>query len=479
MVHYLMVDLGTGNSRVAIVSSQGDIVDIISFANTYYPDPLYADAQFFLPEEWEERIIAACRELMGRNPGVVIRAVSSAGARQSIVLLDKDGKAFYGLPNIDNRGYAYLNEIPDHQGIYRKSGKWVTEDFDAAKLYGLRKKRPDYYDHIVKITSLSEWIGYIFTHEVFCEPSQACEIQLYDIRNRRWSSTLCKAYQIDMAILPELRCAGDAIPVLPEYRALLNMPEDGVFLVGGADTQVAAIQTGLAGGEIAVVSGTTSPVVAKMDTASYDEKQRIWVDSGLGAQGYLAETNPGVTGLNYQKFYTNVCADLGYDRLEKAYAEKTGFSCTAAFSSLLFHERRGLRKGGFFARSPMGDGLDRVDMAWAVLGDIACSVDEQLTSLKELTGNSPKTLLGCGGGFQSGTLCQMLSDLSGMELVLRDGYRQATLMGLVALCNATMGEAAHEAAGRVIRYTPRENSLIHEYRPVWKENRNRSNGIQA
>ena len=45
MINYLMVDLGTGNSRVALVSSAGKIVDLISSENTYYPDPLYANAR--------------------------------------------------------------------------------------------------------------------------------------------------------------------------------------------------------------------------------------------------------------------------------------------------------------------------------------------------------------------------------------------------------------------------------------------------
>ena len=479
MINYLMVDLGTGNSRVALVSSVGKIIDLISFENTYYPDHLYADARYFDPDEWQMRILSASKTMLERHRDVWVNAISAAGARETIVLIDKAGKAFYSLPNIDYRGQEYLNEIPNHQSIYRKSGKWVTEDFDASKLYGLRKKRPELYGRIDKITSLSEWIGQIFTGQVFCEPSQACETQLYDIHNHRWSSTLCKVYDIDMSILPQLRNAGDAIPILPKYKEMLRMTDDAVFIVGGADTQIGVMQTGITNGQIAVVSGTTSPVVTLTDTAVYDEKQRVWVDSGLGGENYAIETNPGVTGLNYQKFVARVCSSMGYAALEKAYAEKASFSCTAAFSSLLFHEQRGLRKGGFFTRSPMGDGMDMVDMAWAVLADIACSIHEQAVNLQELTGNHPNEIFGCGGGFQRPTLCQMLSDLCGVDVVLRGGFDQATLMGLLAVCNATMGEPSYEPSDQMIRYQPRKNQLIHEYQPVWKENRNRSNGVQG
>ena len=121
--------------------------------------------------------------------------------------------------------------------------------------------------------------------------------------------------------------------------------------------------------------------------------------------------------------------------------------------------------------------MDRVDLIWAVLADIACSIYEQFQNLSDLTGNQAPAILGCGGGFQSQALCQMLADLSGRELVLRPGFEQATVQGLIQLCGETMGEPSLHADGTVIRYTPRENQLIHRYYPVWLENRNHANGV--
>lgn len=474
--YYLAVDLGTGNSRVALVSSDGTILDMRSFTNPYYRDERYEDAQYFLPEEWEETILRGCRELCGAHPEIRVSAVSSAGARQSIVLLDREGKAFYGLPNIDNRGRAYMAEVPDQEEIYRISGKWVTEDFDAAKLLGFRKLYPQQYARIHKITSLSEWIGQIFTGRVVIEPSQACETQLYDIGERRWSETVCSCYGIDMAILPELCPAGTAAgPVLPEYRRLLGMTEDAVFVVGGADTQIALRQTGIGVGDIAVVSGTTSPVVTLMKEKFYDPRQRVWTDANLGGQTYQIEMNPGVTGLNYQRIRSMLAGDLSYDALEEAYSKKTAFHCTASFSSLLFYERRALRRGGFFMRSPLDAAVDRTDFLWSVLGDIACSIYEQSTNLRTLTDNCSDHVLGCGGGFQSRTLCQMLSDLTGCELHLRLGFDQATVQGLAQVCNECLGEANVLTEQRQIVYRPRKNQLIHRYYPEWLENRNKAN----
>lgn len=476
--HYLTVDLGTGNSRVALVRSDGHILGLRTYGNIYHRDDAYEDGTYFLPDEWAPNILQGCRELCREHPDVRIDAVTAAGARQSFVLLDEKGEAFYGLPNIDNRGRAFMGEVPDHETIYRLSGKWATEDFGAAKLMGLRRVRPQLYGRVRTVTSLSEWIGWMFTGRAVMEPSQACESQLYDIGRRTWSQALCAAYGLDGAILPPLQAAGTAVgPILPALRDELGLAPDAVFIVGGADTQIALLQTGAKPGELAVISGTTSPVITQVDGTFYDPEQRIWVDMGLGGENCLAEMNPGVTGLNYQRLYDSLLRDWSYEQLEQAYAQKTDFACTASFSSLLFYQRRSLRHGGFFMASPMAPGLDPVDLGWAVLGDIACSIHEQAAHLAKLTGLDAGRILGCGGGFQSPTLCQMLADLSGRELCLRPGFAQATVMGLTGLCNGHFGLAPAQEDAVQRRYLPRTDQLIHRYWPQWLAARDRANGL--
>ena len=473
MNHYLLIDLGTGSTRAAIVNSHGEILGMRSFFNRYYRDEAYPDAQYFLPEEWEKEILRCCRELRSEFPEIRVCAVSSAGARQTIVLLDRNRRAFYALPNIDNRGREFMGEITDHASIYERSGKWVTEDFCAAKLLGLRKKRPDLYNQIGTILSLSEWIAFLFTGKAVFEPSQACETQLYDLESKTWSEELCRVYGVDTILLPPLMNAGESVgSILPSLREELTMTGGAVFLVGGADTQCALMQTAIAPGDIAVVSGTTTPCTALISEKYHDVQQRVWVDANLGAEGFLIEMNPGVTGLNYQRAKEAICPDLSYAELEEAYARKQDFFCTASFSSLLFYEQRSLRRGGFFMCSPYTEGADRSDLMWAVLADIACATYEQLWRLRELSGHTRDYVLACGGGFRSETLCQMLSDLAGVEIRLLPGFEQATLRGLITICNRALGETGSLYPGKTaLCYRPQEGELIRRYYPVWNQNR--------
>ena len=478
MKHYLLVDLGTGNTRVALTDSSGKILALRTFTNVYYTDNAYPDAHYFLPQEWEELILKYCDEIHNELPDVKIDAVSSAAARETIVLLDRSGKAFLGLPNIDNRGREYMHKIDGKDDIYRISGKWATEDFCAAKLLGYKKLYPADFEKTGSILSLDGWIGRIFTGLLTFEPSQACETSLYDIGENRWSKELCGIFGIDYSILPSLVSAGTVTgPVNSEFIKRLGMSDNAVFVEGGADTQAALHQTGIQKGDVAIVSGTTSPVVTLVDHKYYDPCQRVWTDVNFGGDGYVVEMNPGVTGLNYQRIKSNLCPDISYEELEKAYDEKAEFHCTASFSSLLFYEQRSLRKGGFFMQSPLTDKVDRIDMAWAVIADIACSVYEQLYRLAELTGFEKKYILGCGGGFRSAALCQMIADLSGFELRIRPGFEQATVNGLVELCNNALGYDNNYVSTEYISYFPRKQQLIHKYHPVWNANRMDANRI--
>ncbi|NLC72928.1 MAG: carbohydrate kinase [Ruminococcaceae bacterium] len=477
-MHYLLLDIGTGSTRAALAEAGGHIIDTLSFENSYYRDETYADALYFLPEELKSKIISLCRQLTEKHPEANICAVSASAARQSFVLLDKYGIAFLGLPNIDNRGRGYADSIAGKADIYKKSGKWVTEDTGAAKLLGLMQKRPALYHKLDKFLSLSEWLAYIFTSELCFEHSQACETQLYDLAAASWSSELCSAYGINSDILPPLVCAGESLGnIMPDIAAETGINPDAVFLVGGADTQLALLQMRMKKGDVAVVSGTTSPVVTLSDEFFYDKNERVWVNANLAASGFVTEMNPGVTGLNYQRIKKSLCPDISYAELEEIYSKKRSFACTASFSSLLFYEKRALKNGGFFMRSPLGEELSREDMLWAVLADVACSIYEQLKRLKAISNNESSTLLCCGGGFRSAALCQMLSDLCGLELILYSGFEEASLGGLILLCNKAAGIStkADEEADIAKKYYPGKDRLIHSYHPVWEKNRQNAN----
>ncbi|PKM52210.1 MAG: carbohydrate kinase [Firmicutes bacterium HGW-Firmicutes-7] len=474
--NYMVVDLGTGNTRVAVVSSTGTIHAVKAFENNYHRDEAYEDALYFIPEEWAVQILDYCKDIVAENPKLEITAVISSGARESIVLYNEDGKAFYGLPNIDNRGRAWVSDIPDKKYIYERTGRWVTEDFPAAKLLGLQKKHPQIYSQVFKITSLSEWIAEIFTGKIVIEPSQACETQLFDIEKRQWSEKICKYYNINTELLPPIQIAGTCLAkVKPELCEKLQLSIESVFIIGGADTQIAVKGTGIEVGDIAIVSGTTSPVVTITDEKFYDKEERCWTGCNLGGETFQVETNPGVTGLNYQRLKKMFFTDISHEKLDQILQDKKRFLCTASFSTLNFYKKQSFKKGGFIMGTPLDAACDVTDLAWAMVADIACSIYVQYKSLCEMVPHSKSYLLGCGGGLQSSTMCQMIADLTDKDLVIYDGFEHATIIGCVNLCNDYFRIDYGNNHQDEKRYIPQKDSLVKTYYPEWEKNRSMLN----
>ena len=61
---YLVMDIGTGNSRVVLMSVEGELIGIRSFANPYHRDYAYEDALYsYLIQDM------ASRHLHLRAPG--------------------------------------------------------------------------------------------------------------------------------------------------------------------------------------------------------------------------------------------------------------------------------------------------------------------------------------------------------------------------------------------------------------------------
>lgn len=472
MKNYLIVDIGTGNSRVALVNSEREIKDIETFENHYYVDDHYEDAQYFSPNYLQRQILDAMRSVMNRNKGIHIDAISSSGARQSSVLINREFQNVIGLPNIDNRGKAFMNEIVDKKTVYQKTGSWVTEDCIASKIYGLKKVREDIYDEVYSFTSLSEWVGLFLTNTLCIEPSQATETLLFDLNENKFSKDLIQVFGLEQLMMPKIENAGTNIGNLTdEIKEKLSVDYEIPFVVGGADTQIAALGAGMKVGDIGVVSGTTSPVVTLVPEKYIDSDMGCWTGLGLGAKGYQVETNPGVTGLNYQRIKKLLFDKVSYDDLEYAMSEIKDIKCTAFFTSLDFANQSGYPMGGFFMKPPFNQNLHREDMAWAVVADIACAIYHQYTRLSKATNNHSDMILCCGGGFQSRTLRQNLADLTQKTLRLPENYQQSSVLGAVMVCNEYFNIPTNIEDKAVFVKPNSDKTLILDYYKKWEENR--------
>lgn len=473
---YIIIDIGTGNVRVAVCSSEGTILGVARDNVEYITDSLYPDSLYFDPDRLWQQIITLSKHALSlakdSNPTLKVSAITASSQREGIVLLDKNGNSLIGLPNHDHRGREWEGEIEERNRIYELTGRKPSSLFSAMKLVGLKKRRLDIYEKLDCVLSISDWAQYQLCGLKGYEHSQASETCLYDVQGMSWSEELCTLFDIDANVLPPLHQSGSILgSVLPSISEQLQIDDATLVIVGGADTQLAIKSTQPEVGDMVIVSGTTTPLVKVSEKYVLDVKKRTWTNRHIDANKFILEANTGVTGLNYQRLKEIFYPNEGYEIIEQELAETIPSQCIASLGSMVADEDKPLTRGGFIFNTPVSHELNRAYFVRSALWDIACCIKENYDSLCDVDGYDKDYIWACGGGLQSSTLSQFIANLLGKKVLIREGYRQASVIGGVIVCNEALKVNMNlELKTRVI--IPEEHGYLENRYIKWKEVRN-------
>jgi autoinducer 2 (AI-2) kinase len=468
---YIIIDIGTGNVRVAVADPNGNILGVESEPARYERDEHYPESIYFDPEALWNQIRNLTKSALTASGLIEVVAITATSQREGIVAIDQQGNSIIGMPNIDHRGREWENDIPDKHEVYQLTGRYPTSLFSALKLVGLRNRRPGLWENFKTFLSISDWAQYRLCGVIGYEHSQASETLLYDVEAGGWSEKLCTVFNLDPKILPPLQSCGSVLgKVLRDQAAEMSISENALIVTGGSDTQLAIMSMQPSIDDIVIVSGTTTPVIRISGDYVTDSQERTWTSRHTDGVSFLLEANAGVTGLNYQRLKTIFYPNESYDVLESELSEVKNMECIAALGSLLADEKTPLIRGGFIFNTPVSHQLTRGDFVFATLWDIACSIFENYNSLCEVAAHDQDYIWVCGGGMQSRILRQFLADLTGKKIKIRDNYQQSSAMGGVAVCNQALGWNAR--AGEILDVTEPQNTSQHiVWHNEWKMTR--------
>lgn len=437
---YLIVDIGTGNARVAVCGIDGEILSIKRENVQYETDVQYEDSIFFNPEELWSQILKLSKEALAESGEVKINAITATSQREGIVVVDQAGKSLLGMPNIDHRGRKWEVDLLDKDLVYELSGRYPTSLFSAFKLVGVREVYPELFQQIACVMSISDWIQFQFSGVAGYEHSQASETLLYDVEKKSWSPKLIDQFNLSATILPSLKDSGSILgKIKPDVASAFDINPEAVIVVGGGDTQLAIRSMEPSANDVVIVSGTTTPIIKIVDSYEKDTEQRTWTSRHIDADNFILEANAGVTGLNYQRLKEIFYPNEGYDVIEKELEDATYSQCVASLGSLIADEEEPLTKGGFIFNAPVSHQLTRGSFVFAILWDIACSIYENYKFLSVVSPHQESYIWACGGGVESRKLRQFIANLFGKSIKIRDTFRQASVLGGVFLCNDALG----------------------------------------
>lgn len=439
---YLVLDIGTGNVRSAIVNLQGEILGVARADIRYYREEGYPDSIYFKPDELWSQLRDLTAEAMRQAGTVNIKAATTTSQREGIVLVDQTGKAVIGLPNIDHRGREWEGAYPGKSRIYQLTGRYPTSLFSAYKLVGTRERRKDIWDNLSFFLSISDWAAWELSGIALYEHSQASETLLYEVAAGTWSEELCALFGIDSKMLPALSQAGSvAGPVKQSIAGSWGLHPQAQVVTGGGDTQMAIKSTCPSVGDVVIVSGTTTPIVKLEGNYITDKQERTWTSRDIAVGRFVFEANAGVTGLNYQRLKEVFYPHEGYEAIEQELAAGVDKNCVASLGSLIAGETKPVIRGGFIFPVPVSHELTRSSFVWATLMDISFSIAENYKILAEVSGHDAGYIWACGGGLQSRTLRGLIAAITGKEVRVRPGFEQASVVGAAMLCNEALGLA--------------------------------------
>lgn len=510
--YILAIDLGTSGPKVALFSTQGELLgsEFEEVRLLLFEDGGAEQS----PNEWWEAIDKATRRLLARGlvPAEGIVAISSTGQWSGTVAVDADGNAIgNAVIWMDSRGAPYITQVAGGPLQGYAPGKllqWIRLTAGAPAVSGkdpiahilyLKNIRPEIYQRAHKFLEPIDYVGLRLTGRM---AASFASITLHwmtdnrDISKVIYHDGLLKMAGLDRSKLPDLQAANSILgPLQADVARAWGLREDVKVVVGSPDIHSASIGSGAVRDfESHVYIGTSSWLTCHVPFKKTD------IFHGLASlpsaiPGRYLQTNAqecaGVclTFLRDNIFFHEDELTTG-EKPKNAYqifdqiAERTpAGSGRVIFTPWLYGERAPVddryARGGFFNQSLS---TTREHMVRAVFEGVAFNSRWLLKYVEQFNGRRAEAVNMVGGGAKSDIWCQIMADVMDrpirqMKDPIEVNVRGAALLGSAALGHLRYDEiGAHVPVAKTFQPQPENrkiyDELFKEFVAIYEGNKN-------
>lgn len=243
------IDLGTQSCKLVIYDYEKKSV----IAQSQAPVDMLAenDGTREQKTEWYDTALKICFDRIDRAAKSTIAAIGVSGHQHSFVPLDEKGKSIYNVKLwCDTSTAAECAELTKMAGgekkLIEKIGLPMRPGYTAPKIQWLKNHKPKAFARLRHVLLPHNYINFLLTGVYCAEYGDASGMAIFDVRERKWSSQVCKYISPDLeSWLPPLIASGDAAgKVSKEAAALYGIPEGAIVASGGGDNMMSAIGTG-------------------------------------------------------------------------------------------------------------------------------------------------------------------------------------------------------------------------------------------
>lgn len=469
--YILAIDLGTSALKVALVSTEGEVVACESLPQQV---TLLADGGAEQdPEQWWHGIRRAAKSLLHAHAALAddVVAVSCSAQWSGVVAVDHDGHHL--MPAIiwmDSRGGRYVKQLTG--GLIEIQGyglarllTWVRltggapghagKDPIAHILY-IKHERPEVYARTYKFLEPKDYLNLRLTGKFAASYDSIILHWVTDNRDIAkivYSDRLLKLAGIEREKLPDLKRAVDVLGLLkPEVARELGLTESVRVVTGTPDVQAASIGSGaIQDFEPHLYIGTSSFLICHVPFKKTDLLHNMAsLPSPIPNRYFVAneQESAGVclTYLRDNLFFpedelaTDSKPPNVYPLFDRLAERVPAGSDKLIFTPWLYGERTPVEdrtvRGGFFNQTLK---TTRAHLVRAVLEGVAYNSRWLLGAVEKFTGRRMTSLRMIGGGANSNLWCQIHADVMGRTIHQVKDPVLANVRGAAFLASAALG----------------------------------------
>ncbi len=467
--YLLVVDVGTGSGRSLIFDEIGTQVSVAQKEWTHPEDHAHPGAVDFLcGENWD--LLSGCIRQSISEAKIKpeqIAAISTTSMRQGIVCYNSDGEEIFAVPNIDARANdetASLIEEGWGPKIYAVQGDWPSIHA-IGRIWWIKKNRPDLYKRISMMTMLSDWVIYKLCSRFVTEPSVASSSGMFDLKKRKWSSSLAEVAGLTPKQLPPVLEPSESAGVVTKKASeKTGLAENTPVITGTGDTQGGYIGSGvIEPGDAGLVAGSFWVPAIIADEPLLDERRIIRTNCHAIKNRWIVESCSFYTGLVLRwfrdAFYRTEVKGAGDDTFARMNAEAAQVPPGSYGMQVIFSDvgnnSRWIHAAPAFIDFDVLDParFNRATFYRAILENTAYQSYGEFENISRVYGSWPAEVKFSGGGANSPLLCQMLSDTIDRPVRV-PVVHEATALGTAAVAAYGVGMygSLAEVCNRFVRW---------------------------
>lgn len=468
--YILAIDLGTSALKVALVTTNGDIVACEQETQAVTLLPNGGAEQN--PDDWWNAILHAAKRVLAQHHARVdeIVAVASTSQWSGTVAVDRAGKPLYpAIIWMDARGAPYIKQVTG--GLLAIEGYGITKlvpwlyktggipgragKDSIAHILFLKYERPDVYAQAYKFLEPKDYLNFKLTGQY---AAGFDSIILHWVTNNRniadisYDAELLKLVGIARDKLPDLKPAASVLgTIAPDVARELGLREDVRVVMGTPDVQSAAMGSGAVRDfQTHLYVGTSAWLCCHVPFKKTDLTHNMASLPSALPQRYLLTNEQESAGacLTYLRdnlFFPN--DELGTSKPENVYrafdriaAQVPAGSDKLIFTPWLYGERTPVEdhsvRGGFFNQSLQ---TTRAHMIRAVMEGVAYNARWLRDAVEKFCARKITSLNFIGGGANSEVWCQIFADVLNCEIMQVREPVQANVRGVALLASASLG----------------------------------------